>query len=146
MPWTCSFSGLFTEKIRYHCVCPFTCVPVSVPEWAYWFSSLLFFSKQNGERLAISVLQAVFVSGTVHLFVFLCVPCGVHWRVEKKGKAVANSLAKQRVPGLYSQQWTILCSLHTVWVLWLPSSFPLIRGIQMNKWPLLYHTVLEVLC
>lgn len=51
------------------------------------------------------MLQAVFVSGTVHLFVFLYVPCGVHWRVERKGKAVANSLPKQQVPGLNSQQW-----------------------------------------
>lgn len=52
------------------------------------------------------MLQAGPVSGTVHVFVFSCAPCGVQRRVEKKGTV----LAQQQVVVLNSQQWPVLFS------------------------------------
>ena len=106
-----------------HSVCTLC---VSASENAHWFFHYYF--SQNGVekgRLFLCCKLRLWV-GLCMYFVFLWVPCGVHWRVEKEGKAAAWSLAQQQVPGFNSQQWLVLFSLHDVRLFeWFISRFPL---------------------
>lgn len=121
IPRTCSFSVSQSQSHQDKmplCLSIHTYVSVFASKCAYWFCHYYVFSKQNGKKVGY-FYAASCVSGTVQLFVFLCVPRGVHWSVEKKGKAVAKSLALQQVPGLNSQQWPGLCRLHAGCCDWL---------------------------
>lgn len=82
----------------------------------------VFFSLLRGECSKVWL----FLSCRLGLWVlFLGVPCGVHWRVEKKGEALAKSLAQRQILVLNSQQWPFRCSSYAVLVLeWFTSTPP----------------------